>query len=283
MTAPAPKRESIDERRPAAPTAAGGSAWRSNVRFVICVATLLVSAVSMQFIAKVFDQYFRKLPVPLIESLSTFKKANLAPEYGHHIRLVPPIRDETLVTLGTKEYAQLLIVDQSKDAEDPASVAHLFITYYTGQPDMVPHVPDECYQAGGYELLSAENTQVEVPGVGAADDELPIRLLTFAMRGRGLSPSLQTASGTELHVMYFFLTNGTYVTTRSQVRLRTASLRDRHAYYAKFEVRFSDHEFREDAGEDESLAAMEKLMRKVLPILLSDHFVDWDTLKAREG
>ncbi|MCH7870075.1 MAG: hypothetical protein IID33_00080 [Planctomycetes bacterium] len=279
MTSSVSKRDGTDERRPPAPAAFQP---RSNVRFVTCVVTLLVSAVSMQTIANTLGQYFRKRPVPLRRPLSQFDKSKLAPDFGLHVSLVPPITDETLQALGTEEYAQLRIVDLSRDADDPVSVAHFFITYYTGQPDLVPHVPDECYQAGGYELLRADNTQINVPGVGAEDDALPIRVVTFGAKGGGRLSSIQGTSGTDIHVLYFFLTNGEFVTTRNQVRVRTANLLDRHAYFAKFEVRFSDHSFRKLAGEDESLAAMAKLMRTVLPILLGDHFVDWDALKATE-
>lgn len=252
-----------------------------SVRFIACVSILLVSAVSMQAVARVFKQYFRKRPVPLKRALAALNKSKLAPTYGLHIRQPLPISDENLEAMGTEEYAQLRLVDVTVDKSKSASVADLFITYYTGQPDLVPHVPDECYQAGGFDLLDVRNTQLKVPGVGAVDDMLPVRLLTFGIPNRGLRSSINNLTESRLHVMYFFLTNGEYVTTRDQVRWRTANLRDRYAYYAKFEVRFSNYSGKV-AGENESLAAMTKLMRTVLPIMLQDHFVDWEKLQSTD-
>lgn len=251
-----------------------------SVRFIACVSILFVSAVSMQTVARFFGQYFRKRPVPLKRALAALDKSKLAPKFGLHIRPVMPISDEMLQAMGTEEYAQLRLVDVTMNPSDPASVAHLFVTYYTGQPDLVPHVPDECYQAGGYDLLKARNTQLKVPGVGADDDMLPVRVLTFDIPNRGLRSSINDSAESRLYVIYFFLTNGEYVTTRTQVRIHTADLRDRYAYYAKFEVKFSNYSFGKVAGESESLAAMAKLMRTVLPIMLKDHFVDWDKLKS---
>ena len=284
MTSSTSQRGDASDAESAALASPAGRAARSamSVRFIACVSILLVSAVSMQAVARAFGQYFRKRPVPLKRALAALNKSKLAPSFGLHIRQAQPISDEILQAMGTEEYAQLRLVDATRDQSDPASVAHLFVTYYTGQPDLVPHVPDECYQAAGYSLLKRRDAQLEVPGVGAEDDMLPVRLLTFGIPNRGLRPSIDDSTESRLYVMYFFLTNGEYVTTRNQVRFRTANLRDRYAYYAKFEVKFTDYSFGKVAGESESLAAMAKLMRTVLPIMLKDHFADWDKLKSAD-
>ncbi len=274
--------EAAPSRPPRAPTAPPRPR-RSNVRFGITVAILLISAASMQTAANFLGQYFRKEAVPLRKSLAALDRNRLAPEYTLHAVPPPVIPDEVVESLGTKEYANLRLVDLSKERDDPASVAHLFVTYYTGKPDMVPHVPDECYQAGGYDPLGAQSAELSVAGVGADDDKIPVRMLAFGLRGEGLLQAAQPKQEQRrMYVMYFFQTNGTYVTTRNQVRLRTASLFDKYAYYAKIEVRFTDYSMQKPAGEQESIAAAQRLMRKLMPVLLEEHFADWEKLKNEE-
>lgn len=270
------------ESAPSARPRAASAPRRSNLRFGITVAILLISAASMQATASFLGQYFRKEALPLRKPLAALDRNRLAPEYTLHA--VPPavIPDEVIESLGTREYANLRLVDLSKDRGDPAAVAHLFVTYYTGKPDMVPHVPDECYQAGGYDPLGAVAAELLVPGAGAEKDKIPVRVLAFGMRGEGLLKSVEAQPERRMYVMYFFHTNGTYVTTRNQVRLRTANLFDKYAYYAKIEVRFTDYSMQKAADERESIAAAEKLMRKVMPILLEEHFADWEKLKSEE-
>jgi hypothetical protein len=269
----------LEAAPPAARNAHPPRARRSNLRFGITIAILLISAVSMQTAANRLGQYFRKEAVPLRKSLAALDRNRLGPEYTLHA--VPPatIPDEVIESLGTEEFANLRLVDLSKERGDPTSVAHLFVTYYTGKPDMVPHVPDECYQAGGYDPLGAQSAELHVPGVGAEGDRIPVRVLAFGLRGEGLLATAPKAEQQRMYVMYFFNTNGAYVTTRNQVRLKTASLFDKYAYYAKIEGRFTDYSMQRTAGEQESVAAMEKLMRKVMPILLEEHFADWAKLK----
>lgn len=275
----AARRDEPGPVRAAAPDAVLRRAAHENLRFGICVTILLVSAVSMQAVARAFGHYFSKQPVPLKRPLAALDRSKLLPQYVLHPIQPPPIPPDVLQTLGTEEYLNLRLVDQSRPPTDPAALAHLFITYYTGQPDMVPHVPDYCYQAGGYDSQGARNVEIRVPDVGAEEDRIPVRMLAFGVRGEGLVPAIGATPAARMYVMYFFHTNGAYRTTRDEVRLRVAKLTDRYAYYAKFEARFTDATGRVPAGESESLAALERLMGKVLPIVLQDHFADWEALR----
>ena len=112
-----------------------------------------------------------------------------------------------------------------------------------------------------------------VPGSGAPQDKIPVRVLTYQTPKRGVG-SFQLLPNDPVTVMYFFHTNGSYATTRNQVRVSQANLWDRYAYYAKIEVSFSNR------TREESIAALETLLRKVVPILLNDHFQDWEALTA---
>jgi hypothetical protein len=83
-------------------------------------------------------------------------------------------------------------------------------------------------------------------------------------------------------VLYFFHVNGGYATTRTEVRSAHMNPFDRYAYYAKVELWFSDESLRVLANRNVSLDAAGRLLRKLLPALLEDHFQDWKTWVAKQ-
>jgi hypothetical protein len=258
-----------------------GRRWCS-ARYVAGLLLLLVSAASMQAVARVLRLYTTKLPVPLRQPLDRLDRGKLLPEYSLHPIPVPPLREETLETLGTRELLDWYLVDAARPRGDPERVAHVFITYYTGRPDMVPHVPDECWTAGGQEQAAAPETiELEVPGAGAPQDRIPARLLRFRSAPRRGALGLSGGEpGPPVTVVYFFLTNGRYVTTRNSVRLAQSNLWDRYAYYSKIELVFGDdYPPRRFADRDQSIHAAARLLRKLMPILLADHYADWESLQ----
>lgn len=252
-------------------------------RYVVCVAVLLAFFVTLQTLTHTFELYFRKEAVPLKKSLKSFDRTALRPQYDLHPALPQPIDHDTLQTLGTEEYVDLRIVDLSKPRNDVTSVAHVFITYYTGKPDMVPHVPEECYLAGGFDRVGpARDAEVAVANVGAPDDEVPLRIIEFRNRSGLMTPTATTSDNNIFSVIYFFHSNDAYYTTRNQVRLALSSPWDRYAYYAKFEIRFSDYAMSTLANTDQALAALPDLLAKLMPTILEEHFADWEQL-ADEG
>ena len=153
----------------------------------MCLALLVCCAIGLKTAARGFGWFFRKEAVPLKQPLQFFDARKLAPQYELNQRLssrLEPMTEDMLETLGTHEYVQVYLTDPHKPVEDPTQVALLFVTYYTGQPDMVPHVPDECWLAGGYDKVSEESLNVRVAGVGAPHDELPVRVLEFRCAAR---------------------------------------------------------------------------------------------------
>lgn len=258
---------------------AGAAGVRTSARYYVCVGILALCALTMQTVAQILGNHFRKAAVPLKRPLAAMDRYKLAPEYMLHIEPPAALPEEMIEWLGTREYLSWRVVDTRRDRADGVNTAHLFITYYTGKPDMVPHVPDECYLAGGYDCLSAETIEVTVPGAGAPNDRVGVRLLGFVPSGATLRG--QNPHDAATHVMYFFLCNGRYAVTRDEVRLIQANLFDKYAYYAKIEIRFTDYSMRRQADRASSAAAIEPLLRKMLPMLLNDHIANWDELNAR--
>jgi hypothetical protein len=233
-------------------------------------------------LARRFKLYFQKQPVPLKRSLAAMDQSKLLPEYRLHPHQPDTLSEDAIESLGTREYLSWSVVDLDRERGDPACVAHLLISYYTGKPNLVPHVPEECLQAAGAALVGVPRTvRIPVAGVGAPNGRVPVRVCDFE-KTSGSRASFPGASARvdTFKVLYFFHVNGGYKTTRDEVRLRLSNLFDRYAYYTKVEVRFTDYSFQRNAGEEASIAAAGKLLRKIVPILLDDHLADWQALNS---
>jgi hypothetical protein len=260
-----------------------GSVVRGGgVRFYVCLGCLLISAATMDVLARRFQLYFQKQPVPLKRPLAVMDQSKLLPQYRLHTRQPEALSEDAVESLGTREYLSWTVVDLDRQRDDPACVAHLLVSYYTGKPNLVPHVPEECLQAAGAALVGVPRTvRIPVPGVGAPDGRVPVRVCDFESVGpdRASLPGVAGQVDT-FKVLYFFYVNGEYKTTRDEVRLRLSNLFDRYAYYTKVEVRFTDYSFQQRASEEASIAALGKLLRKIMPVLLEDHLVDWEALNS---
>ncbi len=244
--------------------------WASP-RYWTCLLILVASAVGVPTLAGWFGVYLQKEAVPLKRPLQLFDVRRVGPRYERHPvnDQMPAMSEDMVDTLGTREYLQISLTDTRKQASDPTRVAQLFVTYYTGRPDMVPHVPDECYLAGGYDSLGAATEAIRVPGIGAPRDEVPVRMVRFrAPPGRRRSG----AGSGETAVTYFFSVNGGYAASRDGVRVKLSNPFQRYAYYAKIEVTFTDDKIALTAEPDAAIAALGPLLEAVMPVLIEDHF-----------
>lgn len=244
--------------------------WRrASLRFWVCVGILGSAAGGMRMVESFFAVWLRKEELPLKQSLRLFDAEALGPRYLRDATAdrIPPPSDDLVSNLGTREFFQTVLADGQKPAQDPTRLVSVFVSYYTGQPDKVPHTPDRCYVAAGAERLGTETVKLGVPEVGAPGDELPVQVERFRQEG------------VETTVLYFFHTNGRYVTTRGEVRW--AMLKDlfqRYAYYAKVEVCFTN-EAGVHAGREASLEALGPLLERLMPVLLRD-YIDLERFEA---
>lgn len=250
-------------------------------RYYVCVAILVVSALAMHSTATALGRYFSKQPLPLKKSLYLLDKSRLAPRYELAPIQPPPLTDEVVQNLGTPEYLDWHILDKSVDRSSAVHRARLFVTYYTGQPDLVPHNPKECLSAAGFTLARETDTDVEVPLPGRDALRIPVSVLEFETPQRSrFSAGDGSGAPPRLTVAYFFLANGSYVTTRDQVRVRTSSLFDRYAFYSKIELSFTDAGGAKLATRDQTIEAVRPLLGKLMPVLLSEHYQDWEAIRA---
>jgi hypothetical protein len=268
---------------PAVGAPARSAALRSaNRRYFTCLVLLLAAACVLPVSANFLGAYFRKLPLPTKKPLPAMDALALLPRFA----LAPPemqprpLPHEEVENLGTENYLMWQVLDREKKAGDAASRAHIFLSYYTGKPDMVPHNPEECNAAAGFTLAGKQTIEVETIGPSGGPIKVPVAVLEFDPPESGKS-LLNTRTAMRRTVMFFFCTNGGFATTRSEVRWRVSNLADRYAYYSKIEVSFMDVAGR-PATREQSVEALPALLNTLMPVLWRDHYQDWDAVSRGE-
>jgi len=264
--------------------------------FLLVSAILLVGALGLNAATSFLKLHFRKEALPLRGELTTLTKKDLngwawVPEQ-HTL-------DPDLVhALGTEQFVMCTFVDtnatdttgrpvatrkQVADLESLTqaernarilefkvkngySVLNVAVTYYTGKVDTVPHVPDRCMVADGFQPTSyiEENWALGRYERGL-ERVVPMRFIDFED---------QTPRGAQNRcVAYTFHANGTYIANHNAVRMKLQDLRERYAYFAKVEVlnqlpsRPGTHEDDPMRVKDRQLAAaaMQRFLTAALP------------------
>jgi hypothetical protein len=277
--------------------------------FLLVAAILLAGALGLNAATSFLNLFFRKEALPLRGELSTFTKKDL-----NGWVWVPDeqtLDPDTAHALGTDRYIMCTFVDTMTPGPGGAPVAtrkeveglvnlkpeqramklfewrqkhwpsviNVAVTYYTGKVDTVPHVPDRCYVADGFQpteykeshwlLGQYENGEVR---------DVPVRFIDFED---------QTARGSQNRcVGYFFHANGAYQSDPNVVRWKLQDLRTRYAYFAKIEVmnippgRSAEDTMRQK-DRDQSAAAMQRFLTAALPEI-EKALPDWDKAIAKK-
>lgn len=228
--------------------------------FVTAVVILGIAAILTGPVASMMALKQSKEALPLKKELHLLDDGALGPYRLLRRNTLEPIVVEAL---GTEHYVNWMLEDTDLPPRDPLRLAVLFVTYYTGGSNLVPHTPDVCYLGAGYSPGQPhENKELDIRNLSPGNTRLPIRVCTF----------VKTAifDNQSVSVVYTFQTNGQYVNTRTGVRLLINDLRDTYAYFSKVEVSFPG------ATREQSIAGSKKLFDHVLPVLQRDHWPDFE-------
>ena len=238
--------------------------------FLICSVVLAIAAGGMSIAIKSFGIYLRKEPLPLKKPLELLDEKRLAP---YKVLSKSRIENEEIIkSLGTEDYIQWNLEDTTVPPESAVRHCLLFITYY-GLPDVVLHVPEECYVGGGYQRLSSDNVEMEVNKSGVTD-KMTIKYLTFG----GMESAETWQNEVKFPVMYLFRVNDEYGSSREDARLIMGkNIRGRHSYFCKIEWKFFNTKVGSIVYPDKEQAVAEsrRLLGVVLPVLEKDHLPDW--------
>ena len=239
--------------------------------FILCVLVLVAAALGQAALVQWLGIVTHKEPIPLRKPLGALDKGRLGDyRYERKFTLSKAVED----ALGTRDYLEWTLTDLAvKRRSDPRRHVHLSVTYYTGGRNLAPHTPDVCRVGGGYQPKQAhEDRMIDVPSLDDEHGSVPVRVCTF----------VKTAifDRNEPTVIYTFHTNGEFKATRTGVRNTTHRIRDKYAYFSKVEVNFGGPRCQpRNLGREESIAAAAKLFDTILPILIEEHWPDWEAVQ----
>jgi hypothetical protein len=251
---------------------AGRSTWRALCQppFVICVVVLAAASVLAGPVAQKLRIALRKEAAYLRKPLDQVDRSRFGIYEFKDAGILDPA---VLPTLGTDTYIDWVFEDRSiDDPKDPFRTVHLFITYYTGGSNLVPHVAEVCYKASGYLLESTQNEEATLDLDDGSTVKLPFRVAS--LRKSKLHDNQRVV------VVYTFHCNGDFESTRGGVRAQISNPRDKAAYFCKVELSFgSNSSGRADMTNEGAIKAATKFFRTILPILVAEHFPDWKALE----
>ncbi len=229
--------------------------------FLICVLVLGTAALSMPLVVKCVGGYLTKDPAPLRKPIQLLDVNGLA---GYKIIDKQKIENhEVLESLGTQQYIQWIIEDTSVSLDSPVREFFLFITYYP-KADRVPHVPEQCYIGGGYQLIGTSDVVLNIQRTEGTR-KLGAKYLVFgATGGRNWKQSAK------FPVVYFFRVSGDYASDRGEARLALQNIFKKYAYFCKIEIAFNQRRVVPD--KEEAIKACERLLQVILPVMEKEYW-----------
>lgn len=239
--------------------------------FVICFLFLAISAGGLRATTNWLGMHLIKLPLKLQKSLDELDVDKLAPyRLSEGAKSKIRIEDQdVLAELGTEDYIQWMLVNSQLAETAPARHVMLFVTYYTGDPGQVPHVPEVCYTGGGGVVNTKSKENIHVINSEGKQETIPLRIL-----------DISSSDGRKVKVAYFFSVNGGYESDRNLLRMRLRNPVNKYAYFSKVEMVFHK------GGEltvAETVKAAEDLSRRVVPVLVKEHWPKWPPEENNES
>lgn len=243
--------------------------------FLVCMIILLMAAGSKEAVIRMFGIHMTKMPIALQRSFDELDEKALLPY--HAVRKDKIQNRDQLESLGTEQYLQWVLEDTEAAGSSPTRYCSVFITYYTGNPDMVPHVPDECYVGGGNVHVGNERLELEIP------IEPPQKLsFQYALFSRTDSSLMKEE---KFSVQYLFHANGQYCGSRTDTRwVLGSNWFSKYSYFCKVEWNFYgfDSFGRVYPDRQQTMEASRRLLSLLLPELERNHWPDWEFVNSAE-
>jgi len=240
--------------------------------FIVCVCVLLTAAIAKEWVIWKLGVQMVKVSIAPQHPFEEMDETVLTPFVPKNKTRIQ--NRDVLESLGTEEYLQWILEDTDAPPTSPTRYCSLFITYYTGNPDMVPHVPDECYVGGGNERDTGGMVTINIPR-SDGEQKLDFQYVAFKNINR------QTMQEDKFSVQYFFHANGKYSGSRTDTRLILGSnWFSKYSYFCKVEWKFygADSFGLLYPDKEQTLQASGKLLEKLLPELEKNHWPDWEKI-----
>jgi hypothetical protein len=237
----------------------------SKTAFVVCIAILAVSAIGKKALINSLQIYLQKEAIAL---KNPFDKLDASKLGNYSVVRKSKIENQDIVDeLGTTDYLIWELEDTSADEKDSTKYCSLFITYYTGINDRIPHVPEECYFGAGNRVKEMLDNHLELE-LNNVKQQFDYRQLVFTAKTEDI-----WGTGAEFSVCYLLRVNGKYAGNRTSARnIMASNLFGKYSYFSKVEWRF--HGKYSIPEQKEVRQASMKLLEAVLPVLEEDHWPD---------
>lgn len=242
--------------------------------FLLSVVCLLATAGVISYFKASHGITLIKKSMPLKQSFNQFDEKLLEP---YHVFEKSKIdNQDVLESLGTEDYLQWFLEDTTVDVMSPVKNCSLFITYYTGNPDQVPHVPEACYTGGGNQVVNSSSISLDLGNVNLFGSNQGGKIPATALVFKGKSAEVwQIAS--EFSVIYFFKVNGVYKGNRTSVRIALGDLISEYSYFSKVELKFFNSRG-VYPDKQQSIEAAQKFLKVLLPVLEKYYWPDWEQI-----
>lgn len=238
--------------------------------FLICVIVLVAAAISKDAVIEFYGVVLNKEAIALKKPLDNMDELRLKPYSVVRRSKIENL--DVLEALGTDEYIQWILEDTETGKNSSTRYCNLFITYYTGNPNQVPHVPEECYVGSGNRQESSRSIGLSIEKAGVTE-EIVVKALVFRPNNN------LDWNVTSFVRLYFFRANGAYANGREGVRaIMFQNLFGKYSYFSKVEWDFygmSGHGIKIRPTQDEIVEASEKLLTVLVPLLEKEHWPDW--------
>ncbi len=128
-------------------------------------------------------------------------------------------------------------------------------------------MPEECYTGGGFQILAQDSVTFNVKNAGF-ERKIEGEYRVFGSVKADLRQRLE-----KFPVLYFFKVSGEYAGSRGKARFAlNKNLFRKYTYFSKVELVFN--QMLVTPSREEAVAAGEKLLAVVLPILEQEHWPD---------
>ncbi|MDD5134459.1 MAG: hypothetical protein PHP01_03490 [Phycisphaerae bacterium] len=243
--------------------------------FLITVIILAAFAGGMSYYKSRYGVNFIKKAIPLKAPFDLLDEKLLKP-----YKVLDKARidnKDVLESLGTEEYLQWFVEDTTVNEMSPVRHCSVFITYYTGNPDQVPHVPEACYTGAGSQVQEKFSLDMNIGDVNVPDmpkdGKIPAVGLIFSEKSSDI-----WQSSAKFPVIYFFKVNGQYKGGRTAVRLALGDLTSEYSYFSKVEIKFYNARGLYP-DKEQAIEATGKLLKVLLPVLERYHWPDWNRIE----
>lgn len=227
---------------------------RAKAAFIVACIVLAVCGLSFRWAVGHLNYYLRKEPIEMRAAFSTIPDVIGPWRKAADDRIL----DKAMVEeLGTDKYLDRWYV-KSGDRNMPGMAVH--VAYYTGMIDAIPHVPDRCMVAAGFNAKSLpENVPLNIDTLEWIEDTehvhgrtgLPYPMVHFRHYFTGQQLTSRMPVGdmqlritefekddnpeARVYAGYLFIANGGTTPTPDAVRMLAFAPSEKYAYYCKLQ------------------------------------------------